>query len=350
MRSVVGQFEMEFRNALPALACDRLHREEPSDFQEPDNFHPLFDPIKHDLRQEERAVTIALGFLCTDGVVLATDTQYTAGGMKSQGPKLFNLFAAPILPRRDLAVLVAGAGRVPFMKRAVERIEEALRSLSNPTNHDVRETIEAILLQFYAQHVYPMPDYKQANADFQLIVGVWTRADGFGLYTTDETTINTVVRSSGHCSIGTGRPLSEYALDLICEPFITVENAKFAATLAIKAAKDYVGSCGGRTRIQALVESDSGCLFSRGMDSEVDDAEQQADTIFDITKYLLQYLDTDGVPDDESVLAMTDQLKEKIIQFRQKRKQQREQSRKRRFEAERRRLEKESGLKQPSTT
>src|SRR5437867_3380692 len=64
------------------------------------------------LPKPERAVTIGVGFKCSDGIVLATDTQYTSGPLKTHGPKLFPLFAPIELP--DLAVVVAGAGRVSF--------------------------------------------------------------------------------------------------------------------------------------------------------------------------------------------------------------------------------------------
>jgi hypothetical protein len=48
--------------------------------------------------------------------------------------------------------LIAGAGRVGFMRRAVEKIEAALAGCSDPTVKDVQAITEAELLDFYETH------------------------------------------------------------------------------------------------------------------------------------------------------------------------------------------------------
>jgi len=89
----------------------------------------------------EQAVTIGIGFVCSNGIVLATDkqytTQYTEFGLKKEGPKLF-----VASDRSDLAVIIAAAGNVPFMKMAAGRLKDAFGRLVNPSEQDVKETIE----------------------------------------------------------------------------------------------------------------------------------------------------------------------------------------------------------------
>ncbi len=71
-------------------------------------------------------MTIAAGFCCPDGIVLAADTQYTLGYMtRIQGPKIFRL-----KERENVRVAVAGAGDVAYMQMAVEEIDRKLEGLA----------------------------------------------------------------------------------------------------------------------------------------------------------------------------------------------------------------------------
>jgi 20S proteasome alpha/beta subunit len=269
-------------------------------------------------------VTIAVGFKCKDGLVLATDTQYTRGIYKSHGPKLFDLFSAEPLP--NLSVVVAGAGRVSFMKMAIAELEERLRLIPDPSFADVKNAVTHTLLDVFQTHIYPMPDYKQDGAAFELILGVWTRRDGFGLFQTESTSVNQELLGSGYCSIGTGVALAGYALDLTYNPWVTqVENAKFLAAFCIKAAKDYVGSCGGKTKIYTLQNNPSGFRSYHCLTDEVDEAEQYSEELFRTLKHLLVCLDPEGlVFADYMVGNSTKILTNSILAFRQRQREIRE--------------------------
>lgn len=98
-------------------------------------------------------MTIVIGFKCADGLVLATDTQYTRRGYRSNGPKLF----LDKLNRPDLNVLIAGAGTVTYMRRAIEMFWSELKCLSDPTTESVRAKAEKAFADFYKAHLYPNP-------------------------------------------------------------------------------------------------------------------------------------------------------------------------------------------------
>jgi 20S proteasome alpha/beta subunit len=259
-------------------------------------------------------VTIGVGFKCIDGIVLASDTQYTRGSIKTQGPKLFPLSDTP-----ELAVALAGAGRVPFMKRACEKIEAALKALVEPALEDVRTTIERALVDFFHYYIYPMPSPEREQSGFELIAGVWTRKDGFGLFKTEDVTVTPVTKhGSAYCSIGYGQYVSEYALGLTFQPGINMENAKFIAALCVKAAKDYVDYCGGRTQIITLGEIEgSEYHISRVNLFDIRDAEQYSEDLFETIRYIMSYLDPTSLTSEESVRGMTDLLKDGILRFRQ---------------------------------
>lgn len=201
---------------------------------------PVVHRYRDPLSPPERAVTIAVGFRCVDGIVIASDTQYTRGPFKTEGPKIFTVKPPA---RQDLALLIAGAGHVAFMKRAIEQMESALSSCSaNLGVNDVKVIIEDELLTFFTKHVYPIPSYE--GYGFELLIAVWTKQDGFGLFKTTATTISAVATRE---VIGCGFDVVEYVLNLLYLSPITVEDATFVAVTCVKAAKDYVDYCGGKT-------------------------------------------------------------------------------------------------------
>jgi 20S proteasome alpha/beta subunit len=273
-------------------------------------------------------VTIGIGFKCNDGLVLATDTQYTRGDIKGHGPKLFPLFGPTWRP--DLSVLVAGAGRVGFMKSAIEKLEVALGQLADPTLADVKTVTEEVLVDFFEDHIYPMLP-SPVHGQFELILAVWTKADGYSLLTTDETTVTTLTASgTAHCSIGTGRTISEYALGLTYQPGLSVDTAKFLAAFCIKAAKDHLGSYGGSTRIWTLKdEIPSAARMRSVMTKEVDVIESGCVDLYDTLRYLMEFLDP-ASSDDNSVQLITDMVRDTIITFRTKERGHREWIRKQR--------------------
>lgn len=283
-----------------ALACDKI----PWDRDVLDSLPPM-----------ERLVTIAIGFKCTDGIVLATDSQITRGTSKKTGPKLFPVLSFPEHER--LATVIAGAGGVGFMQRAVSTIALELKTLTDPSLEDVRATIESSLLAFYKTHMYPRPGWEEV--DFSLLVGCWTEKDGFSLLKTQQTAVNPLLDKTGYSAIGSGVYVSEYALDLVFEMGLNVEHAKMLATFCIKAAKDYASYCGGDTRIHALQFSELGGGVTKNISRpEVERCEKHSTDLYDVVKSLFQLVDTDTFSDDVIVEDFTNLIRDNIIEFRTK--------------------------------
>lgn len=286
--------------------------------EEPENFHEKPYRTKRDFPPEyrdalpppERVVTIGIGFKCSDGILLATDTQYTRGGIKSHGPKLFDLVEPVKHP--DVSVLVAGAGSVPFMKLAIDKIEERLAKTADPSLDDVKVLVEDVLVRVFTDHIYPIPEYKQSQ-DFELMLGVWTKRDGYGLFTTALTAVTQVAKEgTGYCCIGSGIPLSEYALELSYQDGLNVENAKFLAIFCIKAAKDHVGSCGGATKIHTLTNDG---MRDRVMRGNVAALEQYSEDLFNALKYVFKCLDFDNVYHEAMTFQAIEALRHSIFNF-----------------------------------
>jgi len=183
------------------------------------------------------------------------------------------------------------------------------------------------LLEFFQRHVYPIPQYKQDLYSFSLIFGVWSSVDGFGLFQSSDTTVAPVVKhGEGHCTIGSGFSVVEYALGLTYQPGLSVEDAKFIAPLCIKAAKDYVDYCGGKTHVYTLKDTPPHRIH-KVIPVEVRAAEEYSVELFDLVKYILNYLDTERYG-DEIVGGMLDVLKDSIKEFRTVQRERKERIRK----------------------
>lgn len=278
-------------------------------------------------------MTVAVGFKCDDGVILSTDSQYTMGAAKTDGPKIFIC-----ADTADFAVAVAGAGRIAFMKRAVEKIEDSLLGLKSPTHKEIRLKVEESLVQFHKDYIYPMPADKQEKARFELIVGVWSSNGGFQLLKTEETTVDVV--KDNYCSIGWGFYVTDYALNLMASWEHSVEGAKLVAAICVKAAKDHVDYCGGDTRMIAVHDTPPFCI-ERILASEIKDIEDYASELTETLRMIISALDikAESSSDDAEYLdAVTNSLKGRMAEFREKQQKARESAKRRQQRVQRRLL------------
>jgi hypothetical protein len=231
-----------------------------------------------------------------------------------------------VIDRDDLSVIVVGAGNVPYMKRAIEKIEAALSNLQDPGTEDVREATELVLLEFFNQRIYPRPDYWQAA--FELIIGLWTRRDGHTILSTSEVNVTKAVLSapSGSCCVGLGRHVSEYALGLTFQFGLSVEHGKFVAAFCVKAAKDYVDSCGGQTHVSTISQDGK---IKRVLLAEILEAENYTTDLYQTLGLLLTVLDVgdSSLQDEFGDLSMSDiieSISNSVREFRKKRREYRE--------------------------
>lgn len=283
-----------------ALACDRLPWEEPYDFQRQDDF--VQEPI---VNTRTAPMTIGEGILCNNGIVLATDTEYTTGSLKTFGPKLFKA-----ADRRDVAAIIAGAGSVSFMKTAAEKIGIKIGGLpKDPNTESVKDAAEEALLQFYKTHVYPVPE--GIRPQFGLLIGVWTAVDGLRLY---KSNLTNIVQEPTYATIGVGQYVACYAVDLVRGRDIGVEQGKVIAAFSIKAAKDYVSGCGKKTNIWTLDEVGN---IQRLSPAEIKDLEEYCEDLTNALQFAQLGLDIGEISKDE-MDALVGDFRQSLTDFKEK--------------------------------
>lgn len=196
-------------------------------------------------------MTIAVGFRCVDGIVLAADSQYTEGITKLDGPKIF-----PIPSNGHYGLTIAGAGGVHSIKGIARKLEQTLKENigANPASvSELQEAIEDALSEYYPKHIDSAPKGKRDDRDVQLLIAIWTAKGATRLFETSRTS---ATEASYHRCIGTGSHLVEYLKDLFFPPgeHPTVEIAKPLAAYIVAMAKKYVHYCGGWTEVRALLD------------------------------------------------------------------------------------------------
>lgn len=101
-------------------------------------------------------MTLIIGIPAEDGVIFASDSQYTSGPVRATGPKIFEL---------NERALWGGSGEVALIQRVAEKLEgfpqktEPLTVIRDALAGFVKEAVHSLLqLDFRTQFVSQNPD------------------------------------------------------------------------------------------------------------------------------------------------------------------------------------------------
>jgi 20S proteasome alpha/beta subunit len=185
-------------------------------------------------------MTIAAGFLCSDGVLFCADTEHTGWSAKSHHSKVdhFEVVGGKV------CFALAGASALAW-----SAIQKCKKHLQATPSADLVADIERILDAEYRRNVLGHPNY--ANLDYSLLVGVWTQNERPRVYFTTATALTEVTEF--HC-IGIGGELATY---LIRPGFhaLTLKSATALAAYTLGSVKDSISGCGGMS-IYVLLRND----------------------------------------------------------------------------------------------
>jgi 20S proteasome alpha/beta subunit len=196
---------------------------------------------------ERKRMTIALGILASDGVVLAADTQETAGYFKGFALKIHSAMTQTN-PHSTVqsAVAVTGSGPGVYLDAiADEIIRDFHRNQDSSVvafESHLRERVE----DFWARHVANKPDHS-ARA-FDLIIGVQIEGHHSALWLTEGSVVKP---STGFESVGTGSPYARMAIQYRAVN-MDVQSAAILAILGVAQAKEHDTDCGKNTTVTFL--------------------------------------------------------------------------------------------------
>jgi len=187
-------------------------------------------------------MTIAAGFVCSDGLLFASDTLYS-GEQRRYGKKFWTSEWGAT------TVVFGGAGTQAGLLRTRDEIERRIEPTAD--RYVVIQAVEEALA--LVEEKLKPSDYERTEA----LIGIRT-SGGYWLYENQGgRSMLSVVDKVSQC-VGYGHSLGWYFADSLFKSGMTIEWAKKVAAHLVKQVKTYSsGYCGGRTHLVALPASGS---------------------------------------------------------------------------------------------
>ena len=196
---------------------------------------PLVSSRPKPLRpRRSKSVTIGLGFVCSDGVVLCSDREMSGGDFKYNEKKIYTLNWG------DAAFIMTFAGLADVMKIVVDAIwkKMALAFTADAMKAALQATLDEVIT--------PDPDQQ-----FQLLVAFVSKDVAPFLVKTRDRQISPVFEND---FIGFGdSALTRYLLEaLVGDRRLTRAEAAVYGIYIVAQAKKYISGCGGPTDVHCL--------------------------------------------------------------------------------------------------
>jgi len=216
-------------------------------------------------------MTIGVGFLCSDGIVLASDTLYTSQN-KRHAAKLWSFRAGSV------AVGMVGAGDAILIQALRAAIDRGLSADMSPD--DVADMSAKAIRQIFENHFDPN------DGEFSLWVLIGVRSGGqLVLFENRGSTTVAPIYGSSQC-IGCGSSVGDYFADWLFGGGLSAQWARSVAASLIRQSKRYSDGCGGDTHILTIPLEGSPRLTPQ---DQVAELEQQIAEIEDTMREVLVF-------------------------------------------------------------
>ena len=196
-------------------------------------------------------MTIACGLKFSKGVLVSADTEMTYGGkLKDRASKIF---AYEFGSNGGGRAVFTYSGAAHYAKMAIQECERVLRQKPEEemTGMGMLNAVGNHLYEFHHRHIYKHPFYQAIGGpDFSLILSLWSRHDGLGLYETSGDAMIEVVDDDMYACTGAGETLARYLLhSLMMHPHHSLVDISTIATFVLAEVKSWVPGCGGGSEL-----------------------------------------------------------------------------------------------------
>jgi hypothetical protein len=208
-------------------------------------------------------MTIAAGFLCKDGVLLAADTEITFSGGKGKtyASKIFHVSST------NLNCYLTYAGSPYFAKELVHELGQALDDA--PPSQSPLKTIKATYLAYLDEQFAKSPETETASVLVALREG--TKVN---LYLGSDRHFTQV---RGYEVLGIGMEQAEALFNPLHASWMTIYEAIYMAIYALRRVKGFVQGCGGNSEILAIKDKPSFLGLVSFTSDEIKEIEEDFD-------------------------------------------------------------------------
>ena len=188
-------------------------------------------------------MTIALGLICRDSVVLAADTEITGFVGKWRREKIRNCVWTS-----KIGIATVFAGTVEFAIMACDKVFSRLLDVTTPEVPSILNIIEGTICEVYEGPVAAFPGPDKPN--FSLLLGIRLFDDDFVHFI--KTSDTAVRRADAFESIGIGAELARYIGSKLFHGGMSLDEGAVLAAYVLHEVKNNVSGCGGSSLILAL--------------------------------------------------------------------------------------------------
>ncbi len=190
-------------------------------------------------------MTIALGLLAKDGLVIAADTEETYGNfLKVDQGKVSAVLAAYQTPgqTRSRCCLITGAGSGHHIDAIGQQLMNCVADGEDRSQGDIERDFGVILRNFYSEHIIPFAAYPEdQRPSLELLIG--TQLPRRLLVSQD----NVLKDGSSYSAVGIGKLMAYPILGRFYRWPIDVRTAVLLASYVLFHVKDSVAGCGKST-------------------------------------------------------------------------------------------------------
>lgn len=208
--------------------------------------------------REEKKMTIAAGFKCENGLVMATDTELTNGSFKTHGGK-----GSLVKFGEDCVVAVVAAGYYDYLALACEEICEASYGRAA---EEIKHSIKTAIYEIYSKHIHPFFPEQESAGVLQVLVGIVVPGDIEPVSLLRS--YKSILREAGpYDFVGAGESVARFLMGrkktYSWPPIKEVSKTAFEI---ISTVKKNVPSCGGGTNLWQIREDGEYETFHRKKD------------------------------------------------------------------------------------
>jgi len=189
-------------------------------------------------------MSIGVGLVCKDGIVIAADTLYE-GKSRVYARKLWGVHLKK--GKDNLTWALAGAGLDEHIRLVLDAIQERTRELRS--FRGVKDAIDETTTDFYQKRVWTQPDITKDDWP-QFLIAI-SQKDRQQLFTVNSSGGLAAVTES-FANIGAGDAIADYLAQTFFRPEAGIVAAQFLAPYIVKQAKDFGRGCGGKTHLARI--------------------------------------------------------------------------------------------------